>query len=138
LRIGDAITWTGRLPWEDAMGCLGLMDVVAMPSRFEGFGLTAVEAMACGRPVVASRVDGLAEVIQDGITGCLAPAEDVSAFAESLTDLLRDKERRQTISMAARRDVKAYYAYPRFRERCRLLYAVSQNPGETSLTDLEN
>jgi glycosyltransferase involved in cell wall biosynthesis len=122
LEIGDAITWTGRLPWEDAMGCLGLMDVVAMPSRFEGFGLTAVEAMACNKPVVASRVDGLAEIIRDGVTGCLAPVEDVSAFAESIIDLLKDENRRKIIGVSARRYVEEYYAYPRFRERCRVLY----------------
>ena len=122
LGIGDSITWTGQLSWEAAMGCLRLMDVVAVPSRYEGFGLTVVEAMACGRPVVASSVDGLAEVIRDGVSGCLVPAEDASAFAEALTDLLKDKERRQTIGMAARRHAEEYYAYPRFRERCRVLY----------------
>jgi glycosyltransferase involved in cell wall biosynthesis len=122
LGISDAITWMGSLPWEEAMGCLRLMDVVAVPSRYEGFGLTAVEAMTCGRCVVASRVDGLAEVIQDGVNGVLVPVEDASAFAETLTDLLKDKERRQTIGMAARRHVEAYYAYPLFKERCRLLY----------------
>jgi glycosyltransferase involved in cell wall biosynthesis len=105
LGIGDAITWTGRLRWEDAMGCLGRMDVVVVPSRFEGFGLTAIEAMTCGKPVVASNVDGLAEIISDGENGVLIPSEDVSAFASALSELLNDKERRQTIGMAARRHV---------------------------------
>jgi glycosyltransferase involved in cell wall biosynthesis len=122
LGIGDAITWTGRLRWEDAMGCLGCMDVVAVPSRFEGFGLTAIEAMTCGKPVVASRVDGLAEIISDNKNGVLVPSEDVSAFASALSELLNDEERRQTIGMAARRHVEEYYAYPRFKERCRVLY----------------
>jgi glycosyltransferase involved in cell wall biosynthesis len=122
LGIGDAIIWAGRLSWEEAIGCLGLMDVVAVSSRFEGFGLTAVEAMACGRSVIASRVDGLAEVIQDGVTGCLVPTEDVSAFGEALIDLLKDKERRRTIGIAARLHVEENYSYPKFRERCRVLY----------------
>lgn len=122
LRINDAITWMGSLPWEESMGCLGLMDVVAVPSRFEGFGLTAVEAMACGKPVVASRVDGLAEVIRDGVTGYLLPVEDVSALAAALTGLLKNEELRQTIGKAARRQVEEYYTYLQFRERCRVLY----------------
>ena len=122
LGIDDSITWMGRLSWEDAIGCLGLMDVVAMPSRFEGFGLTAVEAMACGKPVVASRVDGLAEIIQDGVNGCLVSAEDASVFAETLIALFKDEERRKIIGVSARRHVEKYYAYPRFKERCRVLY----------------
>jgi len=124
LSIGDSITWSGQLSWKDAMGCLGLMDVVAVPSRYEGFGLTAVEAMACGKPVVASRVDGLAEVIRDGVTGCLAAVENVSAFTAALTDLLKNEERRKTMGLYARRHVEEYYAYPRFRERCRVLYEL--------------
>jgi glycosyltransferase involved in cell wall biosynthesis len=122
LSISDSITWTGQLSWEEAIGCLSIMDVVAVPSRFEGFGLTSVEAMACSKPVVASRVDGLAEVIQDGVNGCLIPSEDVIIFAETLTVLLKDNERRKIIGIAARRQVEEYYAYPLFKERCRVLY----------------
>lgn len=128
LGIGDSITWTGQLSWKEAMGCLGLMDVVAIPSRYEGFGLTAVEAMACGRPVVASRVDGLAEVIRDGVTGCLVPLEDEPALAAALTDLLKNEERRKIMGVAARRHVEEYYSYPRFRERCRVLYEPFLKP----------
>lgn len=128
LGIGEAITWTGQLSWEDAMGCLGLMDVVTVPSRYEGFGLTAVEAMACGKPVVASRVGGLEEVIDDGVTGCLATAEDVLAFTAALTDLLKNEKRRKIMGVASRRHVEEYYAYPRFRERCRVLYEPFLKP----------
>jgi glycosyltransferase involved in cell wall biosynthesis len=124
LSISDAITWLGRLTWEVAMEYIGCMDVVVVPSRFEGFGLTAVEAMACGKPVVASKVDGLTEVIQDGINGCLVPAEDVTDIADVLIDLLKNKNRMQAISMAARRHVAEYYTYHLFRDRCRLLYAT--------------
>ena len=122
LGIGDAITWTGQLSWEAAMGCLRLMDVVAVPSRFEGFGLTAVEAMACGKPVVASKVDGLAEIIRNGVNGCLVSAGDVSVFAETVINLLKDEARRNKIGISARRHVEENYDYPRFRERCRVLY----------------
>ena len=122
LGISDSITWKGILPWKDAMGCLGIMDVVAVPSRFEGFGLTAVEAMACSRPVVASRVDGLVEVVKDGVNGVLVPPEEPSNLASALVALLKDKERRQQIGNAARRHAEENYSYPTFRERCRLLY----------------
>jgi glycosyltransferase involved in cell wall biosynthesis len=122
LDVSNAITWTGKMSWEEAMGFIGLMDVVVVPSRFEGFGLTAVEAMTCGKPVVASSVDGLAEIISDGENGVLVPSEDVTAFASALSELLNDEERRQTIGMAARRHVIDNYTYHIFRERVKTLY----------------
>lgn len=122
LGIGDAISWLGSRTWEAAMEYMGLMDVVVVPSRFEGFGLTAVEAMACRKPVVASKVDGLAEVIKNGVNGYLIPAEDITALANALFDLLRDKNHMQAIGMAARQHVAEYYAYSQFRKRCLVLY----------------
>jgi len=82
LGITDACTWMGRLPWSEAMGSMGLMDIVVVPSRFEGFGLTAIEAMACKKPVVACRVDGLAEIVEDGENGFLVKSDDIDGFAE--------------------------------------------------------
>ncbi len=93
LGIDDACTWSGRLPWKKAMSYLELMDIVIVPSRFEGFGLTAIEAMACKKPVIASNVDGPAEIIQDGQNGFLAPAEDVNGFAEQIVELARNEKK---------------------------------------------
>lgn len=124
LGIEHACTWLGRLPWSEAMGSMGLMDIVVVPSRFEGFGLTAIEAMACKKPVVASRVDGLAEVIEDGENGFLVKSEDVDGFAEKIVDLLRDEERRRKMGMMARKHVEEKYSYPLFRERIKALYRM--------------
>ena len=71
LNIIDNVTFFGEASWETAMQQMALMDVVAVPSRFEGFGLSAAEAMAMGKPVVASNVFGLKEVVSDGQTGLL-------------------------------------------------------------------
>jgi len=122
LGIDNSITWMGQLSWETAIGCVGLMDVVAIPSRFEGFGLTAVEAMACCKPVVASRVDGLAELFQDGVNGYLVQANNTSVFAEALIALLKDEELRKIMGISARKHVEQYYSYPLFKERYRVLY----------------
>lgn len=130
LSIDDACTWLERLPWCDAMGCLDLMDIVVVPSRFEGFGLTAAEAMACSKPVVASRVDGLAEIIQDGVNGFLVTSEDVNGFAECISSLLKDKELRKKIGTAARKHVEENYSYPIFRERIRALYKAVERKTE--------
>jgi glycosyltransferase involved in cell wall biosynthesis len=124
LGISYAITWTGQLSWHEAMGYLGLMDVVVVPSRFEGFGLTAVEAMACSKPVVASRVDGLAEIINDGVTGILVPSEQPSHLASSLITLLKDKEYRQKIGVTSRKHVEENYSYSKFRERSQVIYEL--------------
>ena len=124
LGIADSCAWMGRLPWNEAMGCLGLMDIVVVPSRFEGFGLTAIEAMACGKPVVASRVDGLAEIIQDGVNGFLASSEDVKSFADCIVALAKDEAKRKSIGETARKCVEEKYAYPIFRERIKALYGM--------------
>ena len=68
--------------------------MVAAPSRWEGLALTAIEAMACGRPVVASDVPGLREVLRAGSlrfgVGALVPPEDPAALADALVSRLRD------------------------------------------------
>jgi L-malate glycosyltransferase len=77
-------------------------DVFLLPSESESFGLAALEAMACGVPVVASEVGGLPEVVVDGETGFLATVGDVSAMAESVLRLLLDDELHRRTSRLAR------------------------------------
>lgn len=130
LGIDDACTWLGRLPWSEAMAYLTLMDIVVVPSRFEGFGLTAIEAMACKKPVVGSNVDGLAEIIQDGVNGFLVSAEDVNGFADCIVALSKNEGKRKSIGEAARKCVEEKYAYPMFRERVRALYEAVRMKAE--------
>jgi D-inositol-3-phosphate glycosyltransferase len=83
-------------------------DVVVVPSYYESFGLVAVEAMACGAPVVASRVGGLVSTVVDGVTGYLIPWRCPEPFAEKLEVLLNNPELRANFSIAARRSVERY------------------------------
>jgi glycosyltransferase involved in cell wall biosynthesis len=78
---------------DDVRGFLRSADVVAVPSRLEALGLTAIEAMLAERPVVASDVGGLPEVVAAGVTGALVPADDVPALAGALRGLLADPAR---------------------------------------------
>lgn len=68
-------------------------DAVVIPSRWEGFGLVALEAMRAGKPVIASRVGGLKEVVVDGKTGLLVPPEDVEALRQAILSLLSPEHR---------------------------------------------
>jgi len=76
--------------------------VVACPSRREGYGVVAREAMAYGRPVVASSVGGLVDAVEDGVTGLLVPPRDVSALRFALERLLRDDELRARLGTSGR------------------------------------
>ena len=82
---------------------LSIADVFVMPSGSETFGLAALEAMACGVPVVASEIGGLPELVVDGETGYLCPLGDIDAFAERAARLLGNAEHQQEMAAAARR-----------------------------------
>lgn len=84
--------------------------VCAVPSRFEAFPYVALEAMACGRPVIASKVGGLVEVIHDGSDGVLVAPESPAALAAAITRQLLDARERHRLGRAARERVAAAYA----------------------------
>ena len=91
--------------------------MAVMPSRegLEGFGLSALEAMAAGVPVVASRVDALQEVVLDGVTGLLCPADDPVSLADALARLVADAALRQRMGAAGVAHVESSYDAPAFR-----------------------
>jgi N-acetyl-alpha-D-glucosaminyl L-malate synthase BshA len=86
---------------QDLVAWLSIGDLFLLPSSQESFGLAALEAMACGVPVVASRVGGLPEIIEDGVTGFLCPADDLDGMAERGIQLLSDGAVHQRITLAA-------------------------------------
>lgn len=83
-------------------------DVLVMPSHYESFGMVALEAMACGTPVVASQVGGLAFLIQDGVTGFHVPDQDEDALCDRLTRILGDSSLRQQMGNAAADCARSY------------------------------
>jgi glycosyltransferase involved in cell wall biosynthesis len=84
--------------------------VVAAPSRREGYGVVAREAMAWGRPVVASAVGGLTDAVEDGVTGLLVPPGDVAALRAALERLLGDTDLRAQLGAAARHKAPSFEA----------------------------
>lgn len=101
--LSDVVDFVGEQ--HDVVAWLSAADLFLLPSAQESFGLAALEAMSCEVPVVASRVGGLPEVIQDGITGFVCDPDDVEGMAERSVQLLRDPELRQRIGRAAAADV---------------------------------
>lgn len=97
-------------------------DIVVLPSRWEGFGIAAIEASACGVPVVASAVGGLQEAVADGETGVLVPPEDPKLLADAMVELARDAPRRALMGHAARRRVEKEFDIQRVVERYEELY----------------
>lgn len=85
--VPSNVKLTGWLPRAEVQGYLSSADVFVMPSRWEGFGLSALEAMRAGKAVVASQVGGLPELIQDQVNGRLVSANSVDALAKALSQL---------------------------------------------------
>ena len=121
LGCADAVTWAGRQSQESLPQYYGEMDIVLMPSRSEGFGLTAIEAMACGCVVVASDVGGLPEVVCDGVCGLLHRSEDVWDMAEKICSLIASFELYRSLQKNALQHVQKF-SFMRYAELIHNLY----------------
>ncbi len=102
LGITDMVTFTGSVPHTELPNYYCAADVLVLPSYYESFGLVALEAMACGTPVVVSRVGGLKSFVRHGETGYLVPWRCPEAFAQRLEILLANPGLRDTMAKAAR------------------------------------
>jgi len=106
----------------DLVALLSSADLFLLPSSQESFGMAAMEAMACGTPVVASRVGGLPEVIEDGRTGFLCEEDDVRGMAERSIDLLTDHTLHERIAGAAAIVVREQFCEERIVPQYEALY----------------
>ncbi|HEV8191586.1 MAG TPA: glycosyltransferase, partial [Ktedonobacterales bacterium] len=106
LAIADRVHFLGvsEHPWR----ALALCDMIALPSLFEGLPLTALEALAVGRPVVATDVGGVAEVVIPHQTGLLVPARDPAALAQAIIWMLEHQDERHAMGRAAGEVVTSY------------------------------
>ncbi len=101
LGVADHFRFVGSQPQDQLPYFYAAADVVAVPSRYESFGLVAVEAMASGTPVVASRAGGLTFTVEDGVAGLLVPPQQPKALAAALRRVLLDDRLRADLSEGA-------------------------------------
>ena len=105
--LASSIRFIG--PVDDVPALMGAADIVIQPSHFEALGLSAVEALACGVPVVASAVGGLLDFVRDGENGVTCPPHSPDALAAAIGALLTDDGRRQRLASRARASVATVY-----------------------------
>lgn len=106
--LGEHVQFTGFR--NDVMRLLEALDVFVLPSITEGIPYALLEACASARPIVASRVGGVPEVISDGRSGCLVQAGDVEGLAAAIDGLLRNRQQAEQMGLQARQDVAARYS----------------------------
>jgi len=134
LGVSQNVIWLGRQNQADVYKLYSVMDMVVVPSLFEGFGLTAAEAMAAGLPVIASDIDGLAEVVLDGESGILFPAGNSRALAAPLILLLNNPQLAKQFGKNGQARVGKYFMLEQFSESMLALYG--QYIGKTDRTDI--
>ena len=134
-RLGVAGRWR-FLGWqEDLEPLYHSFDLSVLPSRNEGMGRAAVEAMACGRPVVATAVGGVPSVVKDGVTGLLVPPEDPKALARAILQLLEDETARRRMGEAGPQWVRERFSCQAMLDGIERVYSrlLNDSPGEVKL-----
>ena len=114
LGLASNILWFGQKSSEEVYRLYSIMDIVAVPSVFEGFGLVAAEAMAAGLPVVATKIDGLTEVVEDNKTGYLVPEGDSEALASALLKLLSNRTWAREMGLKGQARVRELFSMEKF------------------------
>jgi len=123
LGVNDHVIWLGQKDPDEVFALYGVIDLVVVPSLFEGFGLTAAEAMTAGKPVVASNVDGLREVIQDGISGLLVPPGNSKALGQAILELLANPAKAASMGERGKKIVETEFSLCRFQSAILATYA---------------
>jgi glycosyltransferase involved in cell wall biosynthesis len=113
LGVADRVHLIGRIGRDQVPALLRSADVVVCPPWYEPFGMVALEAMACGVPVVASAVGGLVDTVVDGVTGLHVPPRQPQALAAALASLLADPRRRAAFGRVAVLRARQRYSWDR-------------------------
>ena len=123
LGILDSVCFAGFIANEDRDRLYHAADLAIFPSLYEPFGIVALEALANACPLVVSDAGGLAEVVQHGITGLVAPADNPGALADAVTAALNRPDMARARAAAALREIRDYYTWPRIAYATIAVYA---------------
>ncbi|HEX5741208.1 MAG TPA: glycosyltransferase [Pilimelia sp.] len=122
LGVDRRVRLVGQVPSHEMPDWYATADLLVCPPWYEPFGLTLLEAMACGKPVVATAVGGHTDTVVDGVTGELVPPRDPAALARVVRDLLADHHRRAAYGRASLRRVHEQYTWARRAEQIETMY----------------
>ena len=122
LHIKNKIVWLGALPRTRTVEILFASDCLLVPSRYEGFGLTAIEAMAVGVPVIAHAVGGLKEIIVNEKNGLFFNNENVEQLAEAMHRIITEEKLRQQCIEGGKESVRTQFSFERFTASIKALY----------------
>ena len=126
LGLNGVVEFVGRVPRASLAGYFSVADVCVVPSYYESFGLVALEAMACGAPVIATRVGGLPWVVKHGRNGYLLPWRCPERFADTLSMIFSNQSLRESLSRAALETAEAM-SWDRAAGRFLELYGLAEN-----------
>lgn len=128
LDLGEIVIFLGKRAQDTLPYYYSAAEIVVVPSYYESFGMVALEAMACGTPVVASQVGGLAYLVQDGITGFVVPDGDHKALSDKLIQLSQDNDLRVRLGDQAAAAARSYSWEIITNQIVRLYDETVQNP----------
>lgn len=109
--LDGRVNFTGKVGLEELVEHYSRAEVAVVPSLYEGFGLPAAEAMACGLPVIATTAGALPEVVEDGKSGILVPPKDSHALAKAIEQLLSDEQLRRVMGEEGRKRVQTHFTW---------------------------
>jgi glycosyltransferase involved in cell wall biosynthesis len=119
------VVFPGKISYDEMSTWYGRCNVFLMHSKFESFGAVTVEAMASGRPVVASNIGGSIDIVKNNETGILVDFGDVKGIADAIAEILKDEERAKTMGERGRKRIEEEYSWEKEADRIVKLYERS-------------
>ena len=132
LGISKQVNFLGRQTPAEVINFLKDIYLFVLASNWEGFGLVLVEAMACGKPIVATKVEGVIEIVEDSKTGFLVPPAQPQALSHRIIQLLKDKQLAKRMGSNAREKVETMFSMENMINRLDLLYCKLARPRRRS------
>jgi glycogen(starch) synthase len=134
LGLDGAVTFAGFLGGHDLTALMGASDCYVVPSIYEPFGMVALEAAAVGTPVAVADTGGLAEIVEDGVTGMKFAPQDPDALADAVSTLLLDTEGSRTMARRARRRVREDFNWPAIAARTDAVYTAAREQDDNRVS----